>query len=268
MTPSELLDDHQRRPRNLGKLAGANAIGDIGSIIAGDALRFYIAVDDGRIREARFQVFNCQGQLGSASVVCEMAIGKTLAEAYTIDHAAVCAHLGEIDPMALPPQLWGAEGLRTAIDAFEGREADFDRDLDPLLCRCVGVSEQTVRDAIRLGGADSVEAVTAATGAGSGCGTCQVDIRRWRERNGEAEKAKPKAAKAVVGRIQQLRRIATLVVAEFPEIEPWDLEANIVRVRLTGALAADVPAARTALKQLEARIRADISPDLGVSAAS
>jgi len=269
MTPLDLLDDHQRRPRQLGKLVGASAIGDIGSIVAGDALRFYIVVDDGRITDAKFQVFNCQGQLASASVVCELAKGKTLAEAYAIDHAAICAHLGGLDPMHLPPQIWGTAGLRTAIDAFEGREPDFDTEHDPLLCRCFGVSEQTVRDAIRIGGADSVEAVGAATRAGTGCGTCQVDIRRWVERKGEAEKAKTPTVKAqpIVGRIQLMHKIATLVQAEFTGIEPWDIEGKIVRVRLSPALGADVPAARAALKQLEARIRADIAPDLGVSAA-
>lgn len=269
MTPLEALDDHQRRPRQLGKLVGASAIGDIGSIVAGDALRFYVVIDDGRIREAKFQVFNCQGQLASASVVCELATGKTLAEAYAIDHAAVCAHLGGLDPMHLPPQLWGAAGLRTAIDAFEGRDPDFDTEHDPLLCRCYGVSEQTVRDAIRIGGADSVDAVGAATQAGTGCGSCQIDIRRWVERKGEAEKTKAPAAKAqpIAGRIQQMHKIATLVAAEFPGIEPWDIEGKIVRVRLAADLGADVPAARAALKQLEARIRADVAPDLSVSAA-
>jgi len=47
MNPVDLLDDHTRRPRNLGKLIGASAVGDVGSIIAGDALRFYVVVDAG-----------------------------------------------------------------------------------------------------------------------------------------------------------------------------------------------------------------------------
>lgn len=269
MTPAELLDDHQRRPRNLGKLAGASAIGDIGSIIVGDALRFYVVVDDGRIREAKFQVFNCQGQLAAASVVCEMAQGKTLAEAYAIDHAAVCDHLGGLDPMRLPPQLWGLEGLRTAIDAYEGRDGDFHRDQDPLLCRCHGVSEQAVRDSIALGGATTVEAVGVATKAGTGCGTCQADIRRWIERGGQAERAKGPAVggKPVVGRIQTLHKISELIHAEFAGIEPWDIDGKIVRVRLAADLAENDREARAQLKALEARIRETIAPDLGVSAA-
>ena len=39
MTPVELLEDHARRPRNVGKLLNATAVGDVGSIVVGDALR-------------------------------------------------------------------------------------------------------------------------------------------------------------------------------------------------------------------------------------
>ena len=43
MTPTELYDDHARKPRNVGKLLNASAVGDVGSIVVGDALRFYIS---------------------------------------------------------------------------------------------------------------------------------------------------------------------------------------------------------------------------------
>ena len=49
MTPVELLEDHARRPRNVGKLLNATAVGDVGSIVVGDALRFYIQVAGGKL---------------------------------------------------------------------------------------------------------------------------------------------------------------------------------------------------------------------------
>ena len=42
MTPAELLDDHQRKPRNVGKLLNASAVGDVGSIVVGDALEPFL----------------------------------------------------------------------------------------------------------------------------------------------------------------------------------------------------------------------------------
>ena len=46
-----------------------------------------------------------------------------------------------------------------------------------ILCHCEGVRDREIEAAV-VGGADSVEAVTAACGAGRGCGTCHVWIRQ------------------------------------------------------------------------------------------
>src|SRR4051812_21803240 len=102
MTPAELYDDHRRRPRNLGKLANAHAVGDVGSIVAGDALRFYLQLDGERIAAAKFQVFNCQGQVAAASVVSELVVGRSLDQAAELRARDVCVHLGGLDPAELP----------------------------------------------------------------------------------------------------------------------------------------------------------------------
>ncbi len=135
MTPAETYDDHARRPRNLGKLAHASAVGDVGSILVGDALRLYLQIDSGRISATRFQVFNAQGQIAAASLVTELAVGRTLDEARALRSSDLCAHLGDLAATALPPQPWGLEALRAAIDAYEGRETvgDAERDALPLL---------------------------------------------------------------------------------------------------------------------------------------
>ncbi|MBA3686697.1 MAG: iron-sulfur cluster assembly scaffold protein, partial [Planctomycetes bacterium] len=162
MTPAELLDDHQRRPRNLGKLPAASAIGDVGSIVAGDALRLYLSIDGDRITQARFQVFNCQPQVAATSLVTELITGRDLASARTLGVRDVCAQLGGLDSTLLPPQLWGLEALRSALDAWETRDPAFDREADALLCRCYGVAEETVRQAIAIAALTTVEAVGAA----------------------------------------------------------------------------------------------------------
>lgn len=274
MTPVELLDDHQRRPRNLGKLMGSSAIGDVGSIIAGDALRFYITVDAGAITQAKFQVFNCQHQLAASSAVTELIIGRTLAEAYALDHRAVAAHLGGLDPTYLPPQLWAVQALRSAIDALEGREADFDRELDALLCRCHGVPWEQVRQAVTIGGCTTVEAVGAATKAGTGCGTCQADIAKVIAGT-DAPKAvaKPAAGKPVAGRIAMLMRIQKLVDesvlgevrAAGGDLELWDFDGALVRVKAKGRLASDEGFRAEQLARLEALLKERIDPALGVA---
>ncbi len=281
MTPAELLDDHARRPRNIGKLLNASAVGDVGSIVAGDALRFYISVAkdaDGaeRITAAKYQVFNCQDQLGPASVVSEIAQGLTLDEATALGPKEVCAKLGGLDHADLPPRLWASEGLRAAIASWSGDELPADAELDPLLCRCLGIPEETVRQAVSVRGLATVDAVVEATGAGSVCGSCRTDMPRLLgtgEKPSAAASASSTGSMAPMTRIQLMRRIQAAAEEKFlpalraqgGDLELWDFRDARVLVRAKGALAGDDHARRAALAAFEALLRSEIDPTLGVA---
>ncbi len=49
-------------------------------------------------------------------------------------------------------------------------------DDDTIICPCMGTTLQEIREAVK-GGADTLEAVEAATGAGTVCGVCLDDIQ-------------------------------------------------------------------------------------------
>jgi NifU-like protein len=278
MTPAELLDDHQRKPRNVGKLLNASAVGDVGSIVVGDALRFYISVSGGKITQAKFQVFNCADQVAASSVLTEVAVGKTFAEAKRIGPNEICAQLGGLDHTALPPRLWAVDGLKAAIAAYESDEVEADTELDPLLCRCFGIAEETARQAVRISGCTTVDEVVNATGAGTGCGTCRADIPRLIE-----EATTPQAPTAPApgqqrigpaGRIQTLLRIQRLVTtklaggwqAKGATVELWDFDGRLVKVRTGGSFATDADARRAALGELEQLLKAEVDASLGVEA--
>lgn len=274
MTPAELLADHHRAPRNLGKLLNAQASGDVGSIVAGDALRFYLSLGaDGRIASARFQVFNAGDQVASASAVTELALGRTPDEALALRPTDVCAHLGGLDPTELPPQVWGLEGLRAAIATLRGEVAEADEELDPILCRCHGIPEETVRQSIRVMGLTEPQAVVDATGAGTGCGSCRADLPRLlAEANSGPEPAAAAAPRRAspAGRIPTMQRIQRLVTERIAPpaqvqggvVELWDFDGRTVSVTVRGLSDA---ARRQVLGQLETALRAEIAPDLAVA---
>jgi NifU-like protein len=278
MTPVEMLDDHQRRPRNLGKLAHANAIGDIGSIVVGDALRFYVAVTDGRISAAKFQVFNAQTMVASASAVTELAIGRTLAEAHALRPPDIARHLGDLDHALLPAQPWGLDGLHSACAALSGEPEQFDNPYDALLCRCYGISEQTVKQAIAVNDLRLVEAVTAATKAGSGCGSCTTDIKRMLD---EATGAAPipsvpaPGERKPEGRIPLLLKIQRVAEGEFlpalrqqgSDLELWDFDGRTVRARAKGRLMEQPAAASEKVAELQRLLRQQVSDQIIVALA-
>lgn len=277
MTPVELLDDHARRPRGIGKLLNASAIGDVGSIVAGDALRFYLklegAGDAERVVAAKFQVFNCQDQIGAASVVAEAVVGMTLEQARELSPADVCARLGGLDPWELPARLWSLVGLRAAIASWRRDDLPADRDLElPLHCRCLGIPEETVRQAIAVRSLTTVDAVVEATGAGSSCGTCRIDIPALLD----AATAKPAVAAAPAtgpaSRIQLLLRIRRAADehlrearAQGGDLELWDFAGSRVLVRGKGALAHDAAARAAAMAALQAALRSTVDPALEVA---
>lgn len=270
MTPVELLDDHRRRPRNLGKLLNATVSGDVGSIVAGDALRFYLKLDGERIAEARFQVFNAADQVAATSALTEMLPGRTLAEALALRPADLCAHLGGLDPAELPPLLWGLHALGIAAGALRGELPEGDAELDPLLCRCHGIPEETVRQSIAVMALTEVQAVVDATGAGTACGSCRADIPRLLAAPpAEAAPAAPRRGGAQ-GRIPTMLRIQALVAAKVQAavqadggtIELWDFDGTTVQLSVRGL---SDEARRRALAGVEAAIRSEIAPNLAVA---
>ena len=53
-------------------------------------------MEDGEIKEAKFQAIGCAGAFSSGSALTEMIIGKTLEEAEKIDETDIMVYLGGI----------------------------------------------------------------------------------------------------------------------------------------------------------------------------
>jgi assimilatory nitrate reductase catalytic subunit len=84
----------------------------------------------------------------------------------------------------LPPRDWlAARFSDDAVDALDratllaGRPAAPVADVGPLVCACLKVGAKTIGSAIAAGAGD-VDAVVAATSAGSNCGSCRPEIAR------------------------------------------------------------------------------------------
>lgn len=97
----ELIVDHSKRPRNFGKLEGANRHAAGYNPLCGDKVTVYLKMKDDIVEDVRFEGSGCAISTASASMMTEKAKGKTLQEAeklFEVFHGLVTgAHPGESD---------------------------------------------------------------------------------------------------------------------------------------------------------------------------
>lgn len=99
------IQEAVRNPQNLGEMAGADAVGQVGSENCGDMLRMWVKFkeENGRkvIDKATFQTFGCQTAIAVASVATELIRGKTPDEALSLSGEELSAPLGALPPMKI-----------------------------------------------------------------------------------------------------------------------------------------------------------------------
>ena len=88
---SDKVKEHFLHPRNVGEIIDADAVGEVGSLACGDALKLFIKLDGNkeRIVDAKFQTFGCGSAIASSSALTEMVKGKTLDEALRITNKEI-----------------------------------------------------------------------------------------------------------------------------------------------------------------------------------
>ncbi|MCE2510476.1 MAG: SUF system NifU family Fe-S cluster assembly protein [Alphaproteobacteria bacterium] len=77
----EVIIDHSKRPRHFGKLADSNREAEGFNPLCGDRLTVKLIVEDGLVKNVAFEGVGCAISTASASMMTDMVIGKTEAEA-------------------------------------------------------------------------------------------------------------------------------------------------------------------------------------------
>jgi nitrogen fixation NifU-like protein len=100
----DVIVDHNRHPRNFGKLDPADAHADGHNPLCGDRLTLYVNLDGERIAEAKFEGAGCAISVASASLLTEAVKGKTTAEVHSLFedvHTLLTQHDANVDPARL-----------------------------------------------------------------------------------------------------------------------------------------------------------------------
>jgi nitrogen fixation NifU-like protein len=76
----DVIVDHNRKPRNFGRIEAPDAHADGHNPLCGDKLTIYVSLDGDRVKEARFEGSGCAISVASASLLTEAVKGKSLAD--------------------------------------------------------------------------------------------------------------------------------------------------------------------------------------------
>ncbi len=280
---SEKVMEHFFNPKNMGVLEDANAVGMIGSIVCGDALKLFLKVDENnKILDASFQTFGCGSAIASSSMLTEMVKGKTLDEALSITNEDIAKALGGLPAEKMHCSVMGREALEAAIKTYRGEKVqEKEEDESRLVCRCFGVSENKIRKNIIENRLKTIQDVINYTKAGGGCTSCHTDIQDilndvWKKDLSQEKEMKPSAEpkeKSIpLTNIQKIMKIQQVIeedikpalVVDGGSLELVDVEGNTVKVKMHGACSS-CPSSSFTIKTFVQRIlKEKVLPELEV----
>ncbi len=91
--------DHFINPRNVGELADADGIGDVGNPMCGDIVRLFLKIKNDKIEKATFKTFGCRAAIATSSILTEMLKGKSIQDSLKIKEKDMLAQLGDLPPL-------------------------------------------------------------------------------------------------------------------------------------------------------------------------
>lgn len=271
---TDKVHDHFLHPHNVGPMEDANAIGEVGSLACGDALKLYLKINDaGVIEKASFETFGCASAIASSSVLTDMIIGKTVDEALKLTNKDITNALGGLPKQKMHCSVMGQEALEAAIRNWKGEPAvAHAHEEGKLVCKCFGVTDEQIKRAIRENGLKTVEEVTDYTKAGGACGECLdeiAEILAHELKIKPREEIRPKRKMTNVQRMQKVLQVIDSEIrpklqADGGDIELVDVDGKRVSVSLHGRCSQCRASEVTIRNLVEKMLREQVEPDIVV----
>lgn len=134
----EIIVDHNRRPRNFGKLEPYTHTAQGFNPLCGDKLTLYIALDGDVISDISFEGSGCAISVASASMLTERLKGQTVEEAHKIFEELHAVFTASEEPDNL--EALGKLGALAGVRAYPSR------------IKCASLSWHALNNALNSGG--------------------------------------------------------------------------------------------------------------------
>ena len=115
MQYSDKVMDHFLNPRNVGQIEDASGVGEVGNAKCGDIMKIFLDIEDGIIKDVKFQTFGCGSAIASSSMATEMVKGKSIHEALALTNKAVAEALAGLPPVKMHCSVLAEQAIKAAL---------------------------------------------------------------------------------------------------------------------------------------------------------
>ncbi|MBQ3761482.1 MAG: Fe-S cluster assembly scaffold protein NifU [Clostridia bacterium] len=121
---SEKVMDHFRNPRNVGVIEDANGIGEVGNAKCGDIMKMYLKIEDGIVKDVKFETFGCGSAIASSSMATEMIKGQPVSEVKKLTNKAVAEALDGLPDYKMHCSVLAEEAIKSALEDYQKRTGE------------------------------------------------------------------------------------------------------------------------------------------------
>jgi NifU-like protein len=283
-----VVKDHFLNPRNVGDIPDADAVGEVGSLACGDALKLYLKLDENKdkIVDAKFQTFGCASAIASSSALTEMVKGKSMDQALAISNQDIADFLGGLPEEKMHCSVMGQEALEVAIYKYRGMDIpEHDSEHDhghaypdhegTIVCKCFGITDTFLKKVIETNRLTTAEQVTHFTKAGGACGGCIPKIQELIAQVLGSDDVQPRTRPEKLSNMKKMqliqevleRDIRPLLWADGGDLELIDIDGSRVQVAFRKACAGCASSGNTA-RMVETKLRDLVAEDIVVEEVS
>ena len=127
---SDKVMDHFMNPRNVGEIADADGVGEVGNAKCGDIMKMYLKIKDGKIDDVKFETFGCASAIASSSMATELIKGKTIDEALAVTNKQVVDELDGLPAHKLHCSVLAEEAMKSAVkDYYDKNGISYDESI-------------------------------------------------------------------------------------------------------------------------------------------
>ncbi len=121
---SEKVMDHFRNPRNVGVIEDADGVGEVGNAKCGDIMKMYLKIEDGIVKDVKFETFGCGSAIASSSMATELIKGKPVEEARQLTNQAVAEALDGLPDYKMHCSVLAQEAIEAALKDYESKKEE------------------------------------------------------------------------------------------------------------------------------------------------